>query len=161
MDVRPLTRADDLAAAGEVVRCAYFSLPDYVRDEEYDVVIGDVASRIDDTVVLAALDNGRILGCLTFVPHHDGAHAEHGDEHAASFRYFGVDPDAQGRGVGRAMVGWVLEESRRLGKARVFIHTIPCMHAAMRLYEGLGFVRSPEHDERWGDVDGWAYVRAL
>jgi GNAT superfamily N-acetyltransferase len=128
VEIRPLTRADNLAAAGEVVRCAYFSLPDYVRDEEYDVVIGDIDSRIDDTVVLAALDGDQILGCLTFVPHHDGAHAEHGDEQAASFRYFGVDPAAQGRGVGKAMVAWVLAESRRLGKARVFIHTIPCMH---------------------------------
>lgn len=161
MEIRPLTRADNLAAAGEVVRRAYFSLPDYVRDEEYDVIIGDIAGRVDDTVVLAAVDGDRILGCLTFVPHHDGAHAEHGDKHAASFRYFGVDPSAQGCGVGKAMVEWVLAESRRLGKARVFIHTIPCMHAAMRLYEGMGFVRAPEHDERWGDVDGWAYVLAL
>ena len=161
MEIRPLTRADDLAAAGEVVRRAYFSLPDYVRDEEYDVVIGDVQSRIDTTTVLAALEGSRIVGCLTFVPHHDGEHAEHGDPDAASFRYFGVDPSAHGQGVGKRMVEWVLAESRRLSKKRVFIHTIPCMHAAMRLYEGLGFVRAPEHDERWGDVDGWAYVLAL
>jgi GNAT superfamily N-acetyltransferase len=161
MNIRPLTRADDLAAAGEVVRRAYFSLPDYVRDEEYDVVIGDVAGRIDDVVVLGAFDGEAILGCLSFVPHHDGLHAEHGDPHAASFRYFGVDPVAQGRGVGKAMVSWVIDESRRLGKHRVFIHTIPCMQSAMRLYEGMGFVRDPEHDERWGDVDGWAYVLAL
>jgi ribosomal protein S18 acetylase RimI-like enzyme len=161
MKIRPLTRADDLDAAGEVVRRAYFSLPGYVRDEEYDVVIGDVASRIDSTTVLVAMDGERVVGCLTFVAHHDGEHAEHGDPHAASFRYFGVDPEAQGRGVGRHMVEWVVAESRRLGKQRVFIHTIPCMQAAMRLYEGLGFVRAPEHDERWGDVEGWAYVLAL
>jgi len=124
-------------------------------------VIGDVRGRIDDTTVVGAFIDGRVVGCLTFVEGPNGVHAEHGDDDASTFRYFGVDPEHHSTGVGRQMVEWVVDESRRLGKKRVFIHTIPVMHAAIRLYEGLGFVRRPDLDEAWDEVVGWAYVKTL
>ena len=102
-----------------------------------------------------------VVGCLTFVPGHDNPHAEFDDPEAASFRYFGVDPAVQGRGVGEAMVGWVVDESRRLGRRRIRIHTLVAMTGAQRLYERLGFVREPGLDEDWDGIVGLAYVRHL
>ena len=161
MLIRQLTRSDDLRGAGEVIRRAYFGLDGYPRDPEYDEIIADVASRVDGTLVLGAFIGERIVGCLTYVGSADNEHAEHDDPAAASFRFFGVDPLAQGGGVGEAMVLWVIERARHDGKQRVLIHTLTMMTGASRLYERLGFVRAPEQDATWDDVDGIAYVLAL
>jgi ribosomal protein S18 acetylase RimI-like enzyme len=90
-----------------------------------------------------------------------GEHAEFDDADAASFRFFGVDPSVQGRGVGDAMVQWVIDESRRRGRRRIRIHTLESMPGAQRLYERIGFVRTPDHDENWDGITGLAFVLEL
>jgi ribosomal protein S18 acetylase RimI-like enzyme len=57
-----------------------------------------------------------------------------------------VDPAAQGRGVGAALVQHVLDESRRRGKHGVVCSSQRDMRAAHRIYDRLGFHRVPERD---------------
>ena len=156
--IRRVADGDDFGAAGRMVQAAYFSLPGYPRDDEYDALLGDVASRARDAEVevLVGVLDGRIVGCLTFLPSLDNDHAEFVDPNATSFRYFGVDPAAQGSGVGEAMVRWCLDETARLGQQRCRIHTLLSMPGAQRLYERLGFVRTPEHDADWDGIVGLA-----
>jgi GNAT superfamily N-acetyltransferase len=161
MEIRRLATTDDAALAGRIVQQAYAALPDYPHDPEYDAMLGDVASRAAETDVVVAVDRGRIVACLTFVPSHDNPHAEFDDADAASFRYFGVDLGVQGTGVGGAMVGWVAGEARRLGRRRLRIHTLESMRGAQRLYARLGFERVPELDEDWDGIVGLAYVLHL
>lgn len=161
VQIRRVT-ADDppalLVAAGRVVQQAYFALDGYPRDPHYDEMLGDVATRVREADVVIALDDaGEVVSCLTFVADHTSPHAEHGDPGAASFRYFGVASSSAGHGVGTAMVQWCADEARRLGRARLRIHTLTMMHAAQRLYERLGFVRDPAHDEDWDGIVGLAY----
>ena len=161
MLIRRLHAADDLELAGSLVVRAYETLSRYRPDEEYRAVIGDVRGRVHETTVVGAFIGERLVGCLTFVEGPHAPHAEHDDVDAATFRYFGVDPDCHSAGVGRSMVEWVMNESRRLGRKRVFIHTIPAMKAAIHLYESLGFLRWPDFDQTWDGVVGWAYIKAL
>lgn len=97
--VRIARSGDDLEAAGDAVRRAYFALPEYPRDAAYDIVIGDLASRVDEVDVVLALLADRVVGCLTYVADHDNPHAEFDDPGSASFRYFGVDPDGDWDGI--------------------------------------------------------------
>jgi len=159
--VREITATDDFAAAGAIVQQAYFGLPGYPRDDEYDRLLGEVAARSADSTVVVALDGGRIVGCLTFVDGHDSAHAEFDDAEAASFRYFGVDPARQGCGVGEAMVQWCAERARSAGKRRLRIHTLESMPGAQRLYLRMGFERDPAGDEDWDGITGLAFVLHL
>ncbi|MSQ84828.1 MAG: GNAT family N-acetyltransferase [Myxococcales bacterium] len=162
--VRPISAADDAAAAGRVVQHAYFALAEYPRDVLYDCVLGDVAGRANQATVLVAVDacgGPAVLGCLTFVPDCANPHSEQTDAHAASFRYFGVAAAAAGQGIGRAMVTWCVTEARRLGKKRLRIHTLTMMHGAQKLYADMGFVRDPSCDADWDGVIGWAYVLHL
>lgn len=161
--VRPLAAGDDLAEIGAVVQKAYFALPGYPRDDEYDQVLGDVVGRAGDldTQVVVAVDDGRIVGCLTFLPDPLSEHVEFDDPESAGFRYFGVDPAVQGRGVGEAMVQWCIEEARRLGRRRLRIHTLQSMPGAQRLYRRVGFERDPQFDENWGGIIGLSYVLHL
>lgn len=158
VEVRLLAEGDDLAAAGALVQQAYFALPGYPRDDEYDAIIGDVESRVGDAQVVVAFLDGRLVGCLTYVPDEHSPHAEFDDEHAASFRYFGVDPAVQGRGVGEAMVQWCIDAARRDGRHRLRIHTLESMPVAQRLYLRMGFVREPELDENWDGIVGLAFA---
>lgn len=148
--------------AGNLVQQAYFQLDGYPRDAEYDAILGNVAARATDAEVLVAVDDDdSVVACLTFVSSVDSPDAEFDDVDAVGFRYFGVDPSAQGRGVGEAMVSWVFEEARRLGKRRVRIHTMGVMHGAQRLYQRTGFVREPSEDYAVDGIELLAFVRHL
>jgi GNAT superfamily N-acetyltransferase len=161
MQIRRIEPTDDLARAGRLVQQAYFALNGYPHEDEFYAALGDVAARMHDTDVVVAVDEGTIVACLTFVASPGNPHAEHHDPDASTFRYFGVDPSMQGRGVGEAMVNWVIDESRRLGRRRIRIHTLESMTGAQRLYERMGFQREPALDENWDGIVGLAYVRHL
>ena len=161
MEIRRFTPSDDATLAGRIVQEAYFRLPGYPHDDHYDALLGDVAARTANADVVVGVDDGRLVACLTFVPEMTGPHAEFDDAESASFRYFGVDPAMQGRGVGVAMVQWVIDEARRLGRRRIRIHTLESMPGAQRLYVGMGFVRTPEHDGDWDGVIGLAFAYEL
>ncbi len=156
--VRPIEPGDDRAAAGAIVQRAYFALPGYPRDDEYDATLGDVDGRLLHSTIVVAVDESRIVGCLTFVEGVANPHAEFDDAAAASFRYFGIDPSVQGTGVGRAMVQWCIDRARLDGKLRIRIHTLESMPAAQRLYLRMGFVRDETNDEDWDGIKGLAFV---
>jgi GNAT superfamily N-acetyltransferase len=159
--VRRTHAGDDLTRAGAIVQGAYFALPGYPRDAYYDEVLGDVEGRAHEAVVVVALLDDRIVGCLTYVPDHHNPHAEFDDPKAAGFRYFGVDPAVQGQGVGEAMVQWCIHETKRTHHRRLRIHTLESMPGAQRLYLRLGFEPDPAHDEDWDGIKGLAFVLHL
>lgn len=161
MEIRRIAATDDAAHAGNLVQQAYFTLAGYERDPDYDVTLADVASRASEAEVIVAELDGTLVACLTFVPGAGGAHFEFDDPDACSFRYFGVDPAAQCRGVGEAMVQWCIAEGRRIGRSRMRIHTLASMIGAQRLYGKLGFRRTPEFDEDWDGIIGLAFVLEL
>jgi len=158
LEVRLLAAGDDAQAAGAIVQQAYFALPGYPHDDEYDVILGDVATRAAETEVLVGVLDGRLVACLTYVADQHRPHAEFDDAEAASFRYFGVDPSVQGNGVGEAMVQWCLDRARADGRTRIRIHTLETMPAAQRLYLRMGFQRDTDHDEDWDGIRGLAFV---
>jgi ribosomal protein S18 acetylase RimI-like enzyme len=63
-----------------------------------------------------------------------------------------VAPEAQGRGVGAALVGFLLDRYRQRGLHGVALSTLAEMTTAHRIYERLGFTRAPEHD--WSPLPG-------
>jgi len=156
--LRPLQPDDDMAAVGRLVQAAYFALPGYPHDPEYDESLADVAGRADEAQVMVAELDGEVVGCLTFVPDQNSSHHEFDDPDCASFRYFGVSPAVQGKGVGEAMVRWCIDAARTAGQHRLRIHTLEAMPGAQRLYQRLGFVRDPDADDDWEGIIGLAYV---
>ena len=158
-------RPGELAAAGDVVVRAYRALGGGGdAHEAYLEHVRDAAGRARHCPVLVAVDEGtgEVLGSVTYVPGQGNAFAELAGEGEGEFRMLGVAPDAQGRGVGAALVRACIARARADGRHGIVISTTPVMHAAHRLYEHLGFRRAPERD--WVPVPGvelWAYVLAL
>jgi ribosomal protein S18 acetylase RimI-like enzyme len=150
-------RPEEYAVIGELTVTAYASTGEIVEDYADELL--DVAKRAREVPVLAAVDDqtGQLLGTATYVPgpgpFHEGDFGQ-----AASMRMLAVAPEAQGRGIGRALVEACIDRARTEGRPGLALHTRPVMTAAQRLYESLGFRRVPELD--WAFDPGewlWAY----
>lgn len=57
-----------------------------------------------------------------------------------------VAPAARGRGIGEALTRAVLDRAAQLGLRGITLSTSQDMTAAHRLYERLGFRRTPDRD---------------
>ena len=149
--------ADEYAAIGELTVDAYRGTGE--SHEGYFQELREVAERAREVPVLVAVEegSGRLLGTATYVPgpgpYHEG---EFGP--VASMRMLAVAPEAQGRGVGRALVEACIARAQAARRPGMALYTRPTMAAAHRLYESLGFRRVRELD--WEFEPGewlWAY----
>ncbi|MDX6548470.1 MAG: hypothetical protein QOG33_2020 [Gaiellales bacterium] len=134
-------------ALGDLTVAAYRGLPGSPTSDRYAAMLRDVAARARHAEVLVAVgDDGVLLGGVTYVgdPASEWAEFDAADE--ACFRMLAVADEARGQGVGTALVQACIDRARRDGKARLSLLTTDNMHAAHRLYERLGFRRSPESD---------------
>ena len=114
-------------------------------DSHYVAQLRDVARRAANAQLLVAAEGQRVLGTVTFVPE-GGPLGEIARPDETEFRMLAVDPQAQGHGVGEALVRACADEARRAGRARLVISSATDMTAAHRLYERVGFTRAPERD---------------
>ena len=144
MQVRDAEPAE-YAALGELCVRAYRALGSV--SDSYAERLRDVGGRARTARVLAALDGGAPVGCVTLIldggPWRELAAGDEGE-----FRMLAVDPVAQGRGAGEALVRACIHETRAAGRARLVLSSATDMTSAHRLYERLGFARAPARDWR-------------
>ncbi|MFE5031374.1 GNAT family N-acetyltransferase [Streptomyces sp. NPDC056683] len=151
ISIRPADPAEyeDL---GELTAQAYLrdGLLDYGEADEYLPVLKDVAGRAAAAEVLVAVDGERLLGGVTFVAG-PGPVADIARPGEAEIRALAVAHEARGRGAGEALVRACLDRARTSeGCTAVVLSSQRSMHTAHRIYERLGFVRTPERD--WNPV---------
>jgi ribosomal protein S18 acetylase RimI-like enzyme len=134
---------------GEITAQAYLGdgVLDFGADDPYLPRLRDVAGRAAAAEVLTAVDtDGTLLGGVTFVGS-GGPWADMAGEGETEFRMLAVARAGRRRGVGEALVRACLARARETdGCVRIVLSTQSGMHAAHRIYERLGFVRSPERD---------------
>lgn len=158
-----LARDDELEAAGDLVVAAYRTHRDMEDGDGYLAHVRDARGRATEVDVLVAVDaDGRLLGCVSHVRDHTSAYAEVERPGEAGFRMLGVDPEARGLGVGRALVEACIERARAAGRTGLVIVTAPSWTDAQRLYERIGFRRAPDRDfEPVPGIRLWAYELRL
>jgi ribosomal protein S18 acetylase RimI-like enzyme len=88
---------------------------------------------------------------VTFAPP-GSPYADLAQEQEGEFRMLAVSAEARGRGAGEALVRGCIERARELGLPRLVMSTQNAMVHAHRIYDRLGFVRTPERD--WSPVPG-------
>lgn len=148
-----LAREDELAAVGELTIGAYRA-DDFVAEVTgpYALKLTDARARAEEAELLVAVDGaGTVLGTVTIaLAGTPWAQVAAVDE--LEFRMLAVSPAARGRGVGEALTRRVIERAEELGLRAVALSSSQNMLVAHRLYERLGFRRSPEAD--WSPVPG-------
>jgi len=105
--------SEEFGLAGEIVVEAYRTLGD-AGDAFYERELRNVAGRVDSSEVLVAEDDGRVVGCVTFV---DGLGelSKVDDPDAATIRMLGVATAARGWGIGELLVRECVERARASG----------------------------------------------
>ena len=140
-----------------MVLAAYRALPGNHMTGGYACQLVDVGRRAAEAEVLVAADE-QLLGCVTFVPDDGSPWAEQLAPDESAIRMLAVDPAAQRRGVGQALLDACVQRARQRARRALFLHSTPWMVAAHRLYLQAGFARVPERD--WTpvpDVPLWAF----
>ena len=145
--IRP-AREEDLPAVGALTFEAYLA-NGYLagrEDGSYARQLSNARPRREEAELLVAVDDtGTILGTVT-IAHPGSTMREIGHDDDLEFRMLAVSPAARGRGVGEALTRRVMDEAARLGFTAVVLSSSEQMHAAHRLYERLGFRRTPALD---------------
>jgi ribosomal protein S18 acetylase RimI-like enzyme len=139
-----IAHADEYDRVADILTDAY--APSGLRaGDAYWGHLRDVSQRAATAEVWVAAHGQTVLGTVTWPPP-GSPEREVAADGEAEFRMLGVDPAAQGRGIGRALVDAVVVRARSEGLRRVVLSTAPWSTAAHHLYERLGFVRVPERD---------------
>ena len=139
-------------ALGEITAQAYLQdgLLDFGESDEYLGELRAVAKRAAAADVLVAVDDDHLLGGVTFVPS-GGPMADIAQPGEAEIRMLAVAREARGKGAGEALVRACVDRARATaGCTAVVLSTQRTMHAAHRIYERLGFTRTPERD--WNPI---------
>lgn len=146
-----LARAEEFEAIDRMLEAAYTN--DYgPSDNDGDPLRSSRARAEHFDVWVAVGPAGELLGSVT--TRRLGGPGLHEDaaENVLDLRLLGVAPTARRRGIGAALMRRIADEAARSGFDAVALKTQPRMSGAHRLYEGLGFARTPEHDGLW--IDG-------
>jgi ribosomal protein S18 acetylase RimI-like enzyme len=157
LEVRPVRRAEYDALADLTV-AAYRALRSDWDLGSYADELADVEALAAAAEVLVSVDDGEVIGGVTFVPGPGNPYAEDLREGEAGIRMLAVSPAAQGKGAGRALTLACIERARAVGAMGVALHSTAWMTVAHRLYESLGFVRTPSRDLTYPDVEILSFV---
>jgi carbonic anhydrase len=80
-----------------------------------------------------AFVNGEAAGCVAL---------RRWDEQRCEAKRLYVRPACRGRGIGRALLEWLVAEARAAGYREMLGDTMPVMERALAMYEGFGFERT-------------------
>ncbi|MFF9123752.1 GNAT family N-acetyltransferase [Streptomyces sp. NPDC014889] len=145
--IRPV-EPGEYGILGEITAQAYLQdgLLDFGESDGYLDELRDVAKRAAAAEVLVAVADGEVLGGVTFVAG-AGPMADLAGLGETEIRMLAVAHAARGRGVGEALVRACADRARAVeGCVRMVLSTQSSMHTAHRIYERLGFVRTPGRD---------------
>ena len=64
------------------------------------------------------------------------------DEQRCEIKRVYVRPEFRGRGIGRALLTWLIDEARRESYREMLADTMPVMREALEMYDRTGFERT-------------------
>lgn len=162
LTIRPI-RPGEGARVGELTLAAYDASGGRIEGD-YREWLADAEARVPfAAAVLVAVDDvtGALLGTVTFVLPGDEEFEHPVHEGDAGFRMLAVAPEAQGRGVGDALVRACITRAREAGAHRIVISSMEWMTRAHGMYRRRGFVRRPDLDVRFPAGTGFIFTLDL
>ena len=148
--VRP-ARVDELVQVGELTYEAYAAEGFVGPDDGYAAQLRDAAGRAGEAELYVAELGGGLAGTVTFCPE-GSAWCEVAAAGEGEFRMLAVSPAARRQGVAAALTSACIERARELGYLALVLCSMTSQTKAQRLYERLGFRRTPALD--WSPVPG-------
>ncbi len=133
-------------------------MPGIDEQPDYYAMLSDTQRRAGlpglKSLVAADRENS-LLGTVTFV----GKMAAYGSggrapqcKDAYGIRLLAVTPSARRMGGGKSLTRACIQKTWALGYERVILHTTKAMVSAWKMYQGMGFKRSPDRDFEQGTL---------
>ena len=143
VEVRPFVPGQDEEAWRRVNARAFAHHPEQGRMTSADLRAREAEPWFDPAGFLLAERDGRLLGSV-WTKVHDAGTAPDGapGEEVGEIYVVGVDPHAQGLGMGRALTSLGLAHLRDRGLRTVILYTGAENTVAVHTYERAGFVRT-------------------
>lgn len=138
---------------GDIGRVVYMHGVIYEREYGFDhtfeaYVAGPLSefarSHSSKERIWLAERDGRIIGCIAIVA---------SSPEMAQLRWYLVDPDARGKGLGRRLLQEAVDFCRACGYRTVTLWTVSALTAAAHLYRSAGFSKVEEKPGRQWGVD--------
>jgi predicted N-acetyltransferase YhbS len=107
----------------------------------YASEIANVRGRMEDSVLLVAQLDGRLVGSVTIFAGWRGAQPG-----TTGLRLLAVLPEIRGEGVGRALMEECVSRAKAAQKERIVLTTTQEMAAIRELTDSMGFIREPGLD---------------
>jgi ribosomal protein S18 acetylase RimI-like enzyme len=111
--------------------------------------VGALTNKPETELWVAVSADDQIVGAVVFFGDmkYAGAGGTAGmEKNASGFRLLAVDPLVRRRGIGNLLASACIRKSREKKLEQVIIHTTLAMKSAWKMYEQLGFTRSPDLD---------------
>ncbi|TDO52676.1 ribosomal protein S18 acetylase RimI-like enzyme [Kribbella sp. VKM Ac-2527] len=143
-DIR-LAAPDEYAATGELAAEAYAADGFVPAGSDYGDVLRNAADRAANAELWVAADGFDLLGTVTYCAP-GSTYREISQDGEGEFRMLAVSAKARGLGLGTALTHHCIQRSRDLGLSRLVLCSASYMTTAHRLYDRLGFIRTPDRD---------------
>lgn len=147
----------DAVTVGELTERAYRA-DGFPISEKYAARLRDAITRINNTTVLVAELDDRIVATVTLAAHGNPL-AEIAMPDELEVRMLAVAPEERRQGVAETLMSAAIKHAQNLGLKALVLSTETPMSSARRLYEKLGFTRQPDRDWPVGDYDLLVYHR--
>lgn len=121
-------------------------MPEVVVTEERKVDLRNVAERRQNGRVLVLEDGNEIIATVSLIPYGKKG-CETWSKDAACLRMMVVDPRYRGREISEMLIRACVKIAREWKLSAIELHVRRGAHGIARIYENLGFVRSPEGDQ--------------
>lgn len=136
----PVRSAADLSATIELFRAYAAALDIELSYQDFEAELAAMPGKYAPPageLLLARDIAGQPVGCVALRPLPEQGCCE--------MKRLYVSPGGRGLGLGRELVGAVIEAARRIGYREMRLDTLPTMASALGLYRSCGFVPIPPY----------------
>jgi len=117
--------------------------------------IGEQTKKPETQLLVAVNREGEVAGGVVYfsdMKYYGSGGTATKEKNASGFRLLAVDPDFQGKGIGKLLTKKCIEKGRKRDHLNIVIHTTKAMQTAWRMYEKFGFKRAEDLDFMQGEL---------
>ncbi len=118
----------------------------FTLEEPDRIMLADPLGKIVSPggAIFVATAGNQVIGTCALIAEHDGIF---------EVAKMAVSEDWQGRGVGRKLLMFAIQEAKELGVKRLRLETNSTLKSAIHLYEAVGFRHVPAHESPFVRAD--------
>jgi GNAT superfamily N-acetyltransferase len=167
--IRNATPAE-FSTIGKLMVQVYSQLEGFPKESEqpnyYQMLanVGELTKKPGTEILVAISSDEMIAGAVVYfndMKNYGSGGTATQEQNAAGFRLLAVADHARGQGIGKLLTNACIQKAKANGLRQLIIHTTNAMQTAWKMYESLGFKRSPDLDFMQGELQVFGFRLGL